>query len=204
MKNFTLFLTGIFLLAGTSLFAQKIKVVEGDPGVLKGQSSVKLVFTYDNMRVGKYKNEADYVNKKRDDYNAKEPGRGDRWAEAWVNDREARFQPKFEELMNKYLGEKGITVSENTKESKYTMIVNTTFTEPGYNVAVSRRPASINLEIKIVETDNPDNVLAVITLMGAPGTAYYGNDYDTGERIKEAYAKAGKELAKFLVKKYLK
>jgi hypothetical protein len=35
-------------------------------------------------------------------------------------------------------------------------------------------------------------------LDNAPGKVFMGNDYDTGERISEAYAKAGKELGKYL------
>jgi len=184
--------------------AQKIKVTDGDPSVLKGQVSVKVEYTYHDMAVGKYKKEQEYIDRKVKDYNDDEPGRGDEWAKAWVNDRNARFEPKFEELINDHLDKTGIIVSENTEESSYTMIVHTVFTEPGYNVVVSRKPAMINLVVSIVETSNPENVLAVIEIEKAPGNSVGGTDYDTGQRISEAYAKAAKELAQFLEKKYLK
>ena len=153
---------------------------------LKGQVSVKVEYTYHDMAVGKYKKEQEYIDRKVKDYNDDEPGRGDEWAKAWVNDRNARFEPKFEELINDHLDKTGIIVSENTEESSYTMIVHTVFTEPGYNVVVSRKPAMINLVVSIVETSNPENVLAVIEIEKAPGNSVGGTDYDTGQRISEA------------------
>lgn len=52
------------------------------------------------MGVGKFKDEADFVNKKKSEYNKKENGRGDKWEKSWIADRELRYQPHFEELFN--------------------------------------------------------------------------------------------------------
>ena len=60
--------------------AQRIKSIEGNPGILRSERAVNVEFTYDNMRVGKFDNGEEYVNSKRDEYNKKEPGRGDNWA----------------------------------------------------------------------------------------------------------------------------
>jgi len=62
----------------------------------------------------------------------------------------------------------------------------------------------INLEISFVETANHDNVLAIMTMTNVPGRDAMGNDYDTGYRISEAYAKGGKEFGAYLAKKALK
>ncbi len=78
-----------------TMSAQKIKVVSGDITVLKGQSELDVVFDYSGMGVGKFKSEEEYVIKKIKDYNKKEAGRGDKWAKAWVEDRNSRFEPKF-------------------------------------------------------------------------------------------------------------
>ena len=45
-------------------YAQKIKLLEGDLGSLKGQTSLKTEFEYD-MSVGKFDKEEDYIAKKK-------------------------------------------------------------------------------------------------------------------------------------------
>jgi len=175
--------------------AQKIKVVDGDPSVLRGESSVGFKFTYDNMAIGKFQNGQDYIDKKTSEYNSKQYGKGDRWAKEWVADRESLYEPKFIELFMKYsdMGEK--------PDAKYTIIFHTSFTEPGYNVYISSHSAEIDGEAMIVETAHPEHVLATISIKKAPGRTYGGDDYDSGTRIAESYADAGKYLAKFLMKR---
>ncbi|MDF2381652.1 hypothetical protein JMG10_09270 [Nostoc ellipsosporum NOK] len=172
--------------------AQKIKLKEGSLDALKNETSINIEFTYDNMAVGKFDKEADYVNKKKTEYNNKEAGRGDRWEKAWIDDRKNRFEPNFIELFTKHSG------LADSKKAKYTLIFHTTFTEPGYNVYFDRRNARINAEVLIVETANRSKVVAQINLENAPGRALFGNDWDTGERISESYAKAGKSLGKYI------
>ncbi|MEZ5198913.1 MAG: hypothetical protein R2764_21805 [Bacteroidales bacterium] len=187
-----------------AVHAQKVKLASGKLDFLKGETVIKVEYDYSDMGVGKFDKEADYVAQKVKDYNDDEPGRGDKWQEAWVNDRADRYQPKFEELINKYLEEAGVVVSAGSQDAKYTMILKTTFTEPGFNVGVARKPALINAEVVFIETGSPDNELAKITVDNSPGGGAFGNDYDAGFRIQEAYAKCGKELAKFLVKNVYK
>ena len=91
MKKLTFIM---FLCLSFAAYSQKIKLIEGDVSVLKGQKSVTTEFTYDNMSVGKFPNEADYIAKKKAEYNEKEPGSGDTWEEKWVADRKERFEPR--------------------------------------------------------------------------------------------------------------
>lgn len=191
-----LFLAIFFIVAGTS--AQRIKLVSGDLSFLKGEKTVSIEYDYSQMAVGKFKTEEEYLDKKSQEYNKKEPGKGDEWVKSWKNDRSSRFQPKFEELLNKYTENLGLEFRGGVSKTGIVMLVKTTFTEPGYNVYVSRAPAKINLEL-IFKKDGTE--LATITLVGAPGSIYGGYDFDTGVRIAEAYAKAGKELGKFIAKK---
>ncbi|MFC2107041.1 hypothetical protein ACFLRY_01770, partial [Bacteroidota bacterium] len=179
--------------------AQKVKVLKGDLKFLKGQTEILVKFDYDNMGVGKFKNEDDYVNKKVSDYNAKEPGNGDRWKEAWIADRNEHYEPKFEQLFNKVLQDIGLRAGANYSNAKYTLIIKTYFIEPGYNIGISKKNASMSSEAIFVETANPDNVVCKIDLPNAPGRG--GNDYDSGVRVGEAYAKCGKTLAAYIVKK---
>lgn len=173
-------------------FAQKIKTREGDVKILKDVTEINVEFTYDHMSVGKFKDEADYIAKKKEEYNKKEAGRGDKWEKAWIDDRENTFEPKFIELFTDHSGMK------INDKAKYTLIFHTTSTEPGFNVGVMRKNAYIDAEVLIVETANRNNVIAKITVDNAPGRDWGGYDFDTGYRISEAYAKAGKSLGKYI------
>jgi len=183
------------LLFGFSVVAygQKIKVVEGDLGVLKGQTAIKTEFTYDNMSVGKFPKEEDYVAKKKMEYNEKEAGTGDKWEAAWVADRKERFEPQFRELFSKHAG-----ISTVSEDAEYTLIFHTIKTEPGWNIGISRAAAYIDAEATVVETKNPDKVLAKVTITKAPGRDVFGYDFDSGTRLQEAYAKSGKELGSLI------
>jgi len=190
-KLFFVILIG--LLGNMQLQAQRIKKLEGDPKPLSGETKINVVFTYENMSVGKFKSEADYIEEKKGDYNKKEDGRGDKWEANWVGDRSARYEPQFTELFEKHspfaLGK--------YPEAKYTMIINTARTEPGFNIYIQRRNAEIDLEITIIETESK-KVVAKYSVKNAPGRTFGGYDYDTGQRIEEAYAAAGKHFGKEL------
>jgi len=181
-----------FVLFALNTNAQKIKTTEGDLAVLKDESTIAIEFVYDGMSVGKYKDEKDYIKAKTEEYNKKEPGRGDTWAKSWVTDRGSRFEPKFIELFQE---SSNMVVKE---KSKYTLIFKTTTTEPGYNIVISRKNAEIDAEVWIVETENKSKVIAKLTVTNAPGRIFGGYDYDTGSRIAEAYAAAGKKLGKYI------
>ena len=51
--------------------AQKLKLTEGDLAVLKDETSINFEFTYDNMAVGKFDTEKEYLEKKTAEYNKK-------------------------------------------------------------------------------------------------------------------------------------
>lgn len=176
-------------------FAQKLKVTQGDLKSLAGETALNIVYEYGPMGVGKFDKEEDYIAKKKVEYNEKEAGRGDNWAQAWVNDRKERFEPQFEELFNKH--SKNPKVGSNPAAA-YTLIIKTTFTEPGFNVYVARKNARIDGEARIVKTGDNGSPVATISFVNAPGRTFGGYDYDTGTRIQEAYAVLGKSLGKLI------
>lgn len=196
MKHF--FISLSFLMLGYISFAQKIKITEGSLAPLANETEINTEFTYENMSVGKFKNEADYVAKKTEEYNKKEAGRGDNWARNWVLDRKDKFEPKFNELFEQEF-ERKVTYASK-KPAKYTLIYKTTSTEPGFNVGVMRKNAETDAEVWIVETANRNNVIAKLTVLNALGRTFGGYDFDTGGRISECYADAGKALGKFMKK----
>lgn len=181
--------------------AQKIKQTEGNLSFLKGQKELPVEFVYaDDLKVGKY-TEQKYIEKKMTKANDKEPGSGEKWLESWKNDRPKNYQPKFIELFNEVMNKEGVVMSMGNQSASYLLIVETVFIEPGYNVGVSRKNAYINLIVSFVENNNPNNVLAKFTINKSPGKMALGSDFDTGMRIGEAYAKAAKSFANYLIKK---
>lgn len=193
------------LLIGTGATAQmygsavRTTLTEGDLSVLKGEKEVKLEFSYEGMMVGGFTDEA-YQNKKQKEHNEKEAGKGDTWKANWEGNREKLFHPKFTELFNARL-DGALVGGQDKTDAKYTFIIRTTSTEPGYNIGISRVPASLNSAITLVETANPGTVIAEMVIANCPGANAMGFDYDAGGRIAEGYAKMGKELAAFLQKK---
>ena len=173
-------------------FSQKIRVKEGDKNILKSESKINIEFTFDNLSVGKFDKEQEYIDSKKAEYNKKEPGRGDTWAKRWKEDQDSRYPPDFKTLFEKT---SGMTIA---KDAKYTLIFHTTSIEPGFNIGITRRNAYIDGEVLIVETADKSKVALKLSIDNAPGKVFMGNDYDTGERISEVYAKAGKELGKYL------
>lgn len=190
-----------FCLLSTTLFAQKIRVVSGSLDPIADAKEIIVSFTYDDMQVGKLR-EGDYIERKVSEYNEKEPGRGDTWHENWVNDRQERYEPKFFELFGKYMAQesKGGGMALNPDgESKYTFRINTDFTEPGFNVGIVRQNASVTLDVLVIDNETGEEVACVL-IENSSANSFSGFDFDTGYRIQECYAKAGREFAKFLIK----
>ncbi|MCC6181414.1 MAG: hypothetical protein IT237_06230 [Bacteroidia bacterium] len=198
MKKLTQFILAAGLLVSVSANAQKWTTGK-DLSYLKGQKEILIKYDFSNMTVGRKQAEAEYVKEKTEDYNKKEAGKGDTWAKAWVENRERVFYPKFEELFSKEAGEV-IAGGRDKASAKYTLIVHTTKTEPGFNIGLTKQPAYCDFEISIVETADPSKVLSVGVLKNVPGSQFSGFDFDASTRISECYAKAGKTIGKTIKK----
>lgn len=180
-----------------SVNAQK-PAKKGDYSFLKGQTKLNIQFDYSDMKVGRDLDEEDYVKEKVEKHNEDEAGKGDKWKEGWYGARESRYHPKFKKLINKYLGEVGMTAAEEAK-AKYTLIVHTVYTEPGFNAGVVKKPAACNFVLKFIETDGGKEV-AEYLMNKVPGSQVAGYDFDAGSRLAECYAKCGKSMGKYIVK----
>lgn len=194
-------LAALFLLVGVVAFtmnAQKVQIKKGNLNFLKGVKEVNVEYDYSKMGVGKFKTEKDYVDKKVKEHNEKEAGKGDQWKEAWENARSTRYEPKFEELINKELDKLKIRVFQDQKDAKYTLTVVTTFTEPGINIGIYKQPAYCNF--KYVFTDDKGKIVCELLQSKVPGSQFTGYDFDAGSRIAESYAKGGKSLGKTIYK----
>jgi hypothetical protein len=213
MKKTALFVILVFGMLFSSLShaqytpsfgGSKVILKSGDLKKMIGEKNIKLDYDYSNIKVGAFNSEAEYVDSKVKAYNEKEKGKGDTWKKGWEGARKERFQPKFEELFCKKLLKSGLVASEKASKTKYILIVKTTFIEPGYNVGIMKKPAFVNFEFLLVETDKPSVVVAELYLNNVVGSQSMGFDFDAGSRIAESYAKAGKMLGKFISKELKK
>lgn len=197
MKNFGR-LALMFVFATVTSFAiGQGHAKKGNYDFLKGESKLNLVFVYDGMMVGKNKTESEYVDKKVADHNKDEAGKGDKWKEGWIGARKDRYEPKFEALINKSMTKCGIVAGQGV-ETKYTLTVTTTYTEPGFNVGVMKKPASCNYLFTFTDADGKE--AGKYILENVPGAQAMGYDFDAGSRLAECYAKSGKMLGAYIAK----
>jgi len=196
MKTKLLLIIGFIAITGLTAKAQKF--TEGDATLkfLAGETKINIEYVYDGMMVGK-KAEEEYKAEKIKHYNEKQPGKGDRWAEKWVNSRAMVYEPMFEELINKMLfkGKTNATAGKNLKEGKYTIIVKTVMLEPGFNSYVMKVNPYCDFEVSWVE-NGTGKVMAKAFMNNVQGVVYNDNDwdFDPSNRIKECFAKAGKMI----------
>ena len=199
MKKTKLQMLFLFVALTSFGYAQKIVVVKGNCSFLKDVKNINVEYDYSDMAVGKFDKEADYVKQKVDENNEKEAGKGDKWKASWEGSRQRVYAPKFEELFNKTLAKTGQNIGQEREDAKYTLIVKTTFTEPGFNIGIVKQSAAVSFEYIFVETGT-DNVIAKFTQAKVPGAQAMGYDFDGSTRISESYAKGGKMLAGYIYK----
>ena len=183
-------------------YGQKMKVVNGGFDFIKDQKEVNVEFVYDNLTLYKdNRTNEQYVKERTAELEEKSRGKGKAWAKKWESSKELIYQPKFLELVNKYLSnKKGIYFSEELPGAKYTLIVDVKWIYPGYNVGVMRKGAKLSTHLTFVETANRENVALEITAKNAPGDRY-GGSFSNEDRIGEGFAKTGKTLAGLVLKK---
>jgi hypothetical protein len=153
--------------------------------------------------------EKEYVTQKTSELNAKKPGDGDRWAQAWQDDRTRLFQPSFLKELNDKLEKQGVVAKENASDAKYTLVVKTVLVNVGYNIGVSKKEAYINLTIDVVETADHSKVAASVEMINvlkkvqvSAGDMTF--DFAVGLRLQACYEQAGTSFGKFLSKKISK
>ena len=182
------------LLFTTIAFAQEVDMTKGNLSVLKGETSINFLFTYEKMGVGDFNKEADYIKKRIEEENAKDPPNGDNWAAQWEDQKKSYFGDKF---MLGFTKQNKLTYS---KDAKYTLIFNTKALEPGYQVGVSKRNAGVDGTVTLIETAKPDKKLAVLYVERAPETKWRGAAFDAKSRIGDAYFMDGQKVGKFIEK----
>lgn len=190
MKKVVLLVLIQLVISGFWLHAQKIVLKSGSFDFIKGQKSLMVKYDYSNMAVGKFAKEEDYVNEKVAEGNSAEAGKGDKWKSEWYGKRTNAYEPAFEELFNKGMEKDGMVCSQNAKDATYGILVHTVFTDVGYFIGISSKPAYIDAEVTFTNLSSGE-VMAVLFVEKCPGVG----------GIKESYAKLGKSLAVYIQKK---
>lgn len=197
MKNILLFALLFFTAFG---IAQKAKVTEGDWKNLKGISAYNLEFDYSNLQIPKFDSEEEFLEDKMSKREDKEAGTGEEFKKSWFADRVDRYEPKFIESFNKRFDDGEVKVGKDIG-ADYTMKIHTTLLYPGYNVGVMRQNAKLEATLYVYKNESPDKVIFTVEYTKIEGNGAMGNDYNSGYRISEGYAKLAKELAKEIQKK---
>jgi hypothetical protein len=179
----------------------KVMLESGDAKEFKTHPVINLKVTYDDLKVGDFNSEAQYTKKKVKDLNSKESGKGDTWLMKWENAKENVWPERFELMYNKVLEKKAnLKCDRNSTENEYTLMVNVTFIEPGFNVGVASKPAAASFEFNLVKTSNPSESLAKLYVNNVPGAQAMGYDFDSDTRVGESFAKGAKMLAAYILK----
>jgi hypothetical protein len=175
-------------------FAQKIKV-EGNLGILKGQTAIKTEFTYDNLVVGAGIREDNYIAGKVQLWNEKEAGKGEEWQAMWFANRKKLFEPAFRKTLAEATG-----ISATEESTPYILIFKTIHTEPGWSGGVIGGVGTISAEAWFVDPADKTKPLAKIIITDAKGKDHNGGDFESGRRLQQAYISAAKYMAWYIHK----
>lgn len=178
-----------------------VRIESGDVASLKGVKRVNIKYDYSKMGVGAFRNEADYLKKKEEDYK-KEPEKFEKFKAGWIDSRKNRYEPKFSEMFNKMGAKIGLSGGNYATDAEITLIVETVFTEPGYHIGISKQPASVDFICRFEDKDGKE--LLKYFIKNSIGSSAMGFDYDAGSRLVESYAKGCKVLMKDLIKQLKK
>jgi hypothetical protein len=196
-RSLALLVLGLTLTVAAT--AHRPKIMDGTLASLKGVTELNIQFVYADMCLGpEGKTEADYLKRREEELNMRDPGKGTQWARDWIDDRSRLYEPAFMEHFNKM--SKGIQLLR-APGAKYTMIFKTIHTEPGFNAVVVDHAALITAEVFIVETANPAIPLCRIFLKDSKGEKGTDFDFSRRNRIQGSYIYAGYSVGRLFARK---
>lgn len=174
---------------------QEIEILSGSHEYFKKVGSYLIRFDYSDLKIGGYKNEAEYIMYMREDAELRRKS-ADEWEEKWFSNRKYIFEPKFLELFHKYAGSR-IKLDPEDREQQFVLKLHTQFIEIGFNRNFKKSPTYINVLVTLSEVNGTEEPLVVSMkyVIGSEVAGSYSADY---RRIEEAYAKCGKELARYM------
>jgi hypothetical protein len=177
----------------------KIELISGNPKLFEEAKNYYILFDYSGLQVEEYGDEQAYIDYMKDDADKRKKGSSDSWLNKWYGDRNAVYQPKFIEILNKYLGYKVVKGDSVLNGQEYVLKLHTKYIDIGFNKNFQRSPAYLNVIVTISEIKDLNKQL-VISMTDIPGDEVMGSYSPDFRRIEEAYAKCGKELAQYMSK----
>jgi len=189
------------LLFSTSImFSQKANVIKGDWSDLKGITEFNLEFDYSDLEIPKFDSEEAFLEDKMAKRDEKEPGTGEKFKESWFSDRENYYEPRFIETFNDRYKDGLVKVDRDLGNAEYTMKVHTTFIYPGYNVGVVRKNSKLEVTLSVYKNDSPDDIIFEVDYTKIEGAGNAGYDFNSGQRIADAYIIFARRLTKDMYK----
>lgn len=176
---------------------QEIEILNGDSKYFKKASNFFIQFDYSDLKIGGYENEVAYKEYMREDAELRRKS-ADEWEKKWLSDRKSVFEPKFLEVFHKYAGSK-IKLDPKAKEQNFVLKLHTQFIEIGFNRNFKESPTYINVLVTLSDENSNEEplVISMKYVIGKEVMSSYSADF---RRIEEAYAKCGKELARYMRK----
>ena len=187
-------------LSSSIMFSQKENVTKGDWSDLKGITEYNLIFDYSDLEIPKYDSEEAFLEDKMAKRDEKEPGTGEAFKASWFSDREEYYEPRFIETFNDRYKDGLVKVDRDLGSAEYTMKIHTTFIYPGYNVGVVRKNSKIEVTLSVYKNDAPDEVIFSVDYTKIEGAGSGGFDYNSGQRIADAYIIFARALVKDMYK----
>jgi hypothetical protein len=197
MKKLLIF---ALLISTSFVFSQKVNVTKGDWSDLKNITEYTLVFDYSDLEIPKYDSEEAFLDDKMAKRDEKEPGTGEAFKESWFSDRGEFYEPRFIETFNDRYKDGLVKVDRDLGSAEYTMKIHTTLIYPGYNVGVVRQNSKIEVTVSVYKNDSPDNVLFEAEFTKVEGAGNAGYDFNSGQRIADAYIIFARSLVKNMSK----
>ena len=195
MKKNILFLT--IILFTVTVNSQKLKIIKGGTETLKGVTEYNVVFDYSNITIAQYDSEEEFLKDKMKIREDNEQGAGAKFKKQWFSSRDSLYEPKFIKYFNDFFTSKIKIKVLNEGNAKYTMLINTVFIYPGYNVGVWGEESKLKATITVYETESPDNIVFTTREVYVKGKA----TYNSKNRIANSYIFLARRIAAYLRRK---
>jgi hypothetical protein len=198
---FNLLFCGIFTVI-SSFTANKPKPTlvlgGGDIQNLKGVRTIRIIYDYSTMSVGKFTTEEEFVSEKEAAFNG-DSMKIERFRNAWFAPRAQAYEPEFWKALKYMLAKSNIVVTNYAPDADATLRVITTHMETGFFYGFADKAGFINF--KFIFSDREGNDLVRYWLENVP--THVASMYDTSikGRIAPTYNRAGLMLGKELKKK---
>ncbi len=190
------FIIALLIVIPAIVSAQKIKLISGSLDAMKDQREISIEFSYDRLVIGVDVPEEEYIQKKKNAWDLKEPGKGPAFEKYWHESKKSMY-----ELMFAYHFAKSSGLASAKTQAPYTMIVKTRQIEPGWNAGVVVKTAEVQGDIWIVSSSDPATPVAVLAFENCSGEDATGGDFEMARRIQGAYHVAAVAIGKFVAKR---